>query len=59
MNPNVPEDSTVEKEACAFIPSWFLVMTSSPPLMVAFAIAVLLCSPLLMIFGALYPLFKR
>lgn len=47
------------KEEQVYFPPWFLSMTDSPPLLVVFAIAVLLCAPLLMIFGALYPLFKH
>ena len=51
------QNETIQKGAC--FPSWFLVITDSPPLLIVFAVAVLLCAPLLMVFGALYPLFKH
>lgn len=59
MNINAKKEMGEMKRESACFPSWFLTMTNSPPLLVLFAIAVLLCAPLLMVFGALYPLFKR
>jgi len=51
------QNETSKKSTC--FPSWFLAITDSPPLLVVFAITVLLCAPLLMVFGAFYPLFKH
>ncbi len=47
------------KEEISCFPPWFLTVIDSPPLLVVFAITVLACAPLVMIFGALYPLFKH
>jgi len=60
MQPNVRKEmqnETGRKGTC--FPSWFIAITDSPPLLIVFAITVLLCAPLLMVFGALYPLFKH
>ncbi len=46
-------------EELSCFPTWFLTMTDSPPLLIVFVITVLLCAPFLMVFGALYPLFKH
>jgi hypothetical protein len=51
------QNETVQEITC--FPTWFITITDSPPLSVAFAITVLLCAPLLMVFGALYPLFRH
>lgn len=59
MYDNARKEMLTEKEDVACFPAWFLTMTSSKPLLVVFAITVLLCAPLLMVFGAFYPLFKR
>ncbi|HKM07888.1 MAG TPA: hypothetical protein VJ869_12980 [Sphaerochaeta sp.] len=59
MNTNAKKGMRDMKKESACFPSWFLTMTDSPPLLVLFAVTVLLCAPLLMIFGALYPLLKR
>ena len=59
MLTNAKKEMKEGKEELACFPSWFLTMTDSKPLLVVFAITVLLCAPLLMVFGALYPLFKH
>ena len=59
MQSNTRKETNEEKREVACFPSWFLTMTDSPPLLVAFAITVVLLAPLLMLFGALYPLFKH
>ena len=59
MNTNARNEMQEGKEEIACIPSWFLAMTDSPPLLIVFAVTVVLCAPLLMVFGALYPLFKH
>ena len=57
--PTTREETNTREEDGACFPSWFITMTDSPSLLVAFAILVLLCAPFLMVFGALYPLFKH
>ncbi|HKL57608.1 MAG TPA: hypothetical protein VJ854_04350 [Sphaerochaeta sp.] len=59
MNTNTKQETNKGEKELACFPPWFLAMTSSPSLLVLFALLVLLCSPLLMVFGALYPLFKH
>ena len=59
MNINTKQETNRGEEELACFPPWFLTMTSSPSLLVLFALLVLLFSPLLMVFGALYPLFKH
>lgn len=59
MNTNARKDVKEGNGEVPCFPSWFLTMTESKPLLVVFAITVLLCSPFLMIFGAIYPLFKQ
>lgn len=53
------KDMKEDSEELSSFPLWFLSMTESKPLFIVFAITVLLCAPLLMIFGALYPLIKH
>ncbi len=59
MQSNNKKEMQSTKEEVACFPTWFLTMTDSPPLLVVFAITVLVCAPLLVVFGALYPLFKH
>jgi len=59
MNIKAREEMKEGNEESACFPTWFLTMTDSKPLLVVFAITVLLCAPFLMVFGALYPLFKH
>jgi len=59
MNTNARNEMQSVKEEVACFPTWFLTLTDSKPLLIVFAIAVVLFAPLLMVFGALYPLFKR
>jgi hypothetical protein len=59
MNTNAKNAIKVGKEEVACFPPWFLTVTGSKPRLVVFAITVVICAPLLMVFGALYPLFKR
>ncbi|HKL57819.1 MAG TPA: hypothetical protein VJ854_05410 [Sphaerochaeta sp.] len=59
MKTNAREKTDGEGKELACFPLWFLAMTDSKPLLVVFAIVVLLCAPLLMVFGAVYPLFKH
>ncbi|MDT4761069.1 hypothetical protein [Sphaerochaeta sp. PS] len=40
-------------------PRWFLHMTESLPLLLLFSLAVLVFAPVIMVFGALYPLFRH
>lgn len=41
------------------LPQWYDRMLDSIPLMLAFVMLSLLLSPVLFIYGALYPLFRR
>lgn len=59
MYTNTKNELNVGKEESACFPPWFLAMTDSKPLLVVFAITVVLCAPILMIFGAFYPLYKH
>lgn len=59
MDIKAREEMNEGNEESACFPTWFLTMTDSKPLLVVFAITVLLCAPFLMVFGALYPLFKH
>ncbi len=59
MLANDRKEKRSTEEAVACFPKWFLTMTDSPPLLVLFAITVVVCAPLLMVFGALYPLLKH
>ncbi|MDY0289034.1 MAG: hypothetical protein RBR15_09455 [Sphaerochaeta sp.] len=59
MKTDAREKTDGEERELACFPPWFLTLTGSKPLLVVFAIVVLLCAPLLMVFGALYPLFKH
>ncbi|MDD4573576.1 MAG: hypothetical protein PHR69_05110 [Sphaerochaeta sp.] len=59
MNTYNNKDMKEKGEELSSFPLWFLSMTESKPLCIVFAITVLLCAPLLMLFGALYPLIKH
>ncbi|NLE16378.1 MAG: hypothetical protein GX626_10980 [Spirochaetales bacterium] len=41
------------------LPTWYDRMLSSAPLMVFFVLCVLVCSPILLLYGALSPLLRR
>ncbi len=47
------------REQTRDLPLWYDRMLSSVPLMLLFVICVLLFSPILMLYGALSPLFRR
>lgn len=59
MNTNARKEIQSTKEEVDCFPTWFFTMTDSKPLLIVFALAVLLFAPFLMVFGALYPLFKH
>ncbi len=59
MQANDRNEMQTKEEEVAGFPTWFLTMANTPPLLVLFAITVVVCAPLLMVFGALYPLFKH
>jgi len=48
-----------ERNTRAELPVWYDRMLSNPLLLVVGIIAVLLASPLLLLYGALLPLFRR
>ena len=59
MKINSKEEMLETNKDLACFPAWFLTMTESKLLLVIFGILVLVCAPVLMVFGAFYPLFKH
>jgi hypothetical protein len=47
------------REQTKNLPVWYDRMLSSVPLMVLFVLCVLISSPILLLYGALSPLFRR
>lgn len=59
MHTTTKQETPKGEKELACLPPWFLTMTGSPSFLLLFGLLVLIFSPLLMIFGALYPLFKH
>ncbi len=47
------------KQTAEVLPQWYGKMLSSPLLLLLFVVAAFLASPVLLVYGALSPLFRR